>query len=198
MSCKVTPALYALCALASLAITAPAHADLIGSQVTAYVALPTLTSPTSNIVTATVGLGVEFPTGTLYTVGGGGSYFVIPVSIDLSADQITFSYSGYVESAPGAFNGYVFEFSGLSSPILNAYLDPASSFTPAQAGVAFTATEVTVNVSSQYFTPSTVNVVDLDFSSSTPVSATPEPSSFLLLGTGVLAAGRFVRKRMSA
>jgi hypothetical protein len=171
-----------------------ARADLIGSQVTANVRLPTINDIQSNTATATVGPGIEYPDGTFTTLGP--PYFVIPVDIDLAASTITATYNANVVSAPGAFNGYVFDFTGLNTPILAAVLDPGSSFSTSQVGVGFSANEVTINLPS--LSIATGNIIQVDLAFEPTVSTVPEPSSIALLGSGAGALLGLCRKRRSA
>jgi hypothetical protein len=170
------------------------RADLIGSQVTTNVRLPTINDIQSNTETATVGPGIEYPDGTFTTLGP--PFFVIPVDIDLAASTITATYNADVVSAPGTFNGYVFDFTGLNTPIISAFLDPASSFTTNQVGVGFSANEVTINLPS--LSIATGNIIKVDLGFQPTASAVPEPSSLALLGSGATALLGFYRTRRSA
>ena len=118
-----------------------AKADLSGSTVT--IGGYCCTSPTApdlftNVLTGTV--PVSFPVGSLHSVT---TLAIIPSSFDITANQITQTSSVAARAASGSFNGVVYDFSGLSSPITNVTLDALSTSTP--VSVTFTGTSVAVN-----------------------------------------------------
>jgi hypothetical protein len=173
-----------------------ASADsLNGTQVTLTGDLPTLGTAFTNSVTKTVGPGVEFPSGTLFSTSSGVA--VIGVNIDVGASSIDFSYTQNAAALSATFNGYVFDFNGAT--ITGASLDASSDYTPAQLRVGFGAHEVTVNAEGVFITAGTNALIDLSavVSPVTPPSTTPEPQSYatLLIGLGTLVW--WIRRRRS-
>jgi PEP-CTERM motif len=108
-------------------------------------------------------------------------------TLSLSPDSITFTVSGYPASTySGAFNGLVFSdltFSGL--PFTGFTIAPGSTEDPA---VTLGPTTIDINMAGLPVD----GTFTVDFTS--PV-ATPEPSSLLLLGVGLLALVGFTRRR---
>lgn len=165
-----------------------ASADsLVGTQVTLTGDYPRLGTPFTNSVTATVGPGVEFPSGSLVTIVGG--IEVIGVSIDVGASTIDLSYTASDQALSGAFNGYVFDFSGVT--ITGASLDPSSSYTSSQFIVGFSPTEVTVNAEGVFLTAGSNVVIDITAVDNSTSSATPEPPTYALALAGLAALGYF-------
>lgn len=179
-------------------LTGPlASADsLTGSQVTLTGDYPTLGTPFTNSVTATVGSGVEFPSGSLETIVGG--IAVIGVNIDVGASTIDLSYTASAQALGGAFNGYVFDFSGVT--ITGASLDPSSSYTPSQFIVGFTPSEVTVNVEGVFLTAGSNVLIDITAVDNSMSSPTPELPTYALAlaGLAVLGCAGFYRRRQTA
>jgi hypothetical protein len=116
-----------------------------------------------------------------------GSYFVIPISIDVNVTSIDFDYTDFSSAAPGAFNGYVFVFSD-APEIISAAVNPLSTFSP--TSLDFTSDSVFVNAASLSFTPDSRLVVDLR------LAAVPEPSPTALFAIGfpLLACWHFRRR----
>jgi len=171
-----------LASLAALSLGVPAYADsLTGSQVTLTLDDPTLGTPISNSATATVGPGIEFPTGTLTSINP--NYTLYNPNIDVSSESILLDYTinGIFNGA--AFNGFVFDFSGAPT-ITGVSLDPSSVFPAGDVvGLTFTGDEIAVNLESATVTPTTSILLDVDTGS----TVTPEPRSVVFLATGLLA-----------
>ena len=134
--------------LASVALfhAPPAKASLQGATVTiaAYccTAPPSAANQISNTVSGTV--PASFPQGSLK--GSKGDITTIPVTIDVTAGQLTVTSGGSFQAAGGSFNGYVYTFSGAPA-ITNVTVDPVTSQALAPIGITFTSNSVTVNVS---------------------------------------------------
>jgi hypothetical protein len=171
-----------------------ASADsLIGTQVTLTGDLPTLGTAFTNSVTKTVGAGVEFPSGTLVSTASGVA--VIGVNIDVGASTIDFSYTQSSQALSATFNGYVFDFNGAT--IDGASLDPVSNYTAQQIGVGFSAHEVTVNAEGVGLSAGSQIVVDVSATVNSVTATAPEPQSYAMLLTGLVALGWYACKRRS-
>lgn len=180
-------------AVALLTGSVAAADSLYGTQVTLTGDLPKLGTPFTTSVTKTVGPGVEFPNGTLTDIATGTS--IIGVNVDVGMSTLNFSYTQGAVAISAPFNGYVFDFNGAT--ITGASLDPSSTFTSQQVGVAFGPNDVSVNVEGLSFSPSSHLVLDLSVVASPVTSSVPEPksSALLLAGLGVAALGVRATKR---
>ncbi|HTU45270.1 MAG TPA: PEP-CTERM sorting domain-containing protein [Bryobacteraceae bacterium] len=166
--------------------------SLYGTQVTLTVDYPTLGNIISNAVTKTVGSGIEFPSGTL-TDTLTGTYF-IGENIDIGKSTIDIAAIQNATALSGAFNGYVFNFTGAT--IVSASLDPASTFTSSQVPITFGPNYVAENEEGLTLTTSSNILIDLNFT--TMSTSTPEPQSWLLmLGGSALLLGFILARRRS-
>jgi hypothetical protein len=166
----------------------PAKADLTGATVS--IGGYCCTSPTApdlftNVLTGTV--PVSFPAGSLHSVT---TLAVIPASFDITPDQITETATVAAVATGGGFNGPVYNFSGLSSPITNVTVDLLSTLIP--VGVTFTGTSIAVNVAGESTSAGDDYILDVT-TGGVPV-LTPEPSALMLVGVG-LAGLIAVRRR---
>jgi hypothetical protein len=173
--------------IAGLATVSSAqNATLFGSQVTAVGYFPTLQQPFTFPATATVGSGVEFPSGSILSTGE------IPITsfdADIGASSITVQYLLNQQAAVGTFNGLVFNF-GTSSPVITgASLDPSSNITP--VGLSFGPHDVEYNGSGLTLTPTSHFTIDLRLDAA-PV---PEPSTLWLAAASVPFVGLMVLRR---
>jgi len=167
----------------------PAKADLTGATVS--IGGYCCTSPTApdlftNVVTGAV--PVSFPVGSFYSVTSLG---IIYSSFDITADQIIGTSAVTAFASPGSFNGPVFDFSGLSSPIANVTVDPLSTITP--VSVTFTGDSVAVNVAGESIPDGGKYILDVTAGG---VVAAPEPATIALVGFS-MAGLAIVRHRRS-
>lgn len=181
--------LFASLAIFGGLLMAPlASADsLIGTQVTLTGDLPTLGTAFTNSVTKTVDTTVEYPSGTLFSLGSG--VFVIGVNIDVRASSINFNYTQSAQALSATFNGYVFDFDPATTTITGASLDPSSNYTTSQLIVGFSAHQVTVNAEGVFFSAGTNALIDLSATVNPQTSATPEPATYTMFLAGLGAVG---------
>jgi hypothetical protein len=143
----------------------------------------------------TVSIQVDYPTlGTLYA-----GPVSAPTSSPISFDGYTFSFTGdtvtysvdyagtYASTPPGGFNGFTLTFSGSGETIADVTNDPGSQLDP--NSISFTDDSFSFDLSGLSRTAGQESIFD--------VTATPEPSSLLLLGVGLLGLG-FATRRKSA
>jgi len=175
-------------AIAAALVSASSLAQgLTGSNATTAVyccTAPTEPFRISNLVNALVGPAVEVPAGALIPIGGFG---VIPVTMDITDTSIRITYTANSLAATGAFNGYLFQFSG--APTITAVsLDPASTFTPISIG--YTANSVFFNASGLSIASGATSILN--------VSTVPEASSVALMIAGLAAVVAVARRKREA
>lgn len=174
-----TFAMFGGCLVLGLLSTAPVNASTLeGASVTAAVyccTAPTEAYRTSNFSSATVDGDIEFPQSSFTSNTGG--IFVIPLNIDISANNIDFDYTASSTALSGTFNGYVISFAG-APKITNVAINPASTFNP--VSFSFTSNSVLVDVASLHFSGSSRLLMDVSLA---PV---PEPRTAALLAAGLL------------
>ncbi len=136
--------------------------------------------------TATVGAGVEFPAGSLLTIGRD----LITSNVDLAAFSIELVYTASATAAGGSFNGFAFDFTGLGAQrIALASLNPQSSFAPGSVGLFFDADSLFYDAAGLVFVPGSRVLIDIELA---PV---PLPGAGVLLGGGLLMLGARRRAR---
>ena len=171
----------------------PAASGLEGTEVTvtAYCCSgPVEADRFTEPATATVGPGIEFPSGSITTT----TRQLIPSNIDVSAAAIDLQYTDSNTATVAPFNGYAFDFSGLGTQRIAAVmLDPLSTFPAGSVGLTFDADSVFYNGSGLAFTPTSrvlINVV---------LAPVPEPSAALLMfAAGLVFACRWRRRGCAA
>jgi hypothetical protein len=177
----------AAAAAASLCLLPFAQAqDLTGSSVTGAIYCcdaPNEANRATNLVTATVGPGVEFPNGVFSSLTPGLS--PVAATVDIGATTIDLQYLASAPAAPGVFDGYVFTFEGAPT-ITGVTLDPSSTLTP--ASISYTGNTVLINNADLALTPQSRVLVN--------VSLVPEPATAGLLAAGLgLMAVMGMRRR---
>jgi hypothetical protein len=193
------------------AVFAPtiARADLLGSEVTAVLFFPNETafcnmpgfcSGPIGPVPVTSGTPPEFPAGP--AVGD----LAFDGSLAVSGSQIIWTATlpetyniGAASPGASAFNGFSLFFTGAPT-ITNVTLDPASTILPvpftgfpasSPSGFSFNADNVLFNVAGDSVTAGQQLILDVQAGP----SAVPEPSSGVLLGTGLLGVVAFLRRK---
>jgi hypothetical protein len=181
--------LSATASAAALCIALPVQAQsLIGSEVTG--AGYCCTSPNesdrfTNLLTATVGPGIEFPSGSL--VSNINQLDSVPANIDFGATTLEISYTAAASALPGGFNGFVFSFVGAPA-ITGVSADPTSTYSPV---LSFNANTIFVNEAGLELAPASHVLIN--------ISAVPEPAAYGLLlgGLGLVGLARWRRQQNS-
>jgi hypothetical protein len=174
--------------VSALGLSQAYAAGLDGSTVTFGVYYPTPTTPISQVVSTTVGSGIEFSNIDSLALPG---WIVAKADVDVSQSQILIDFDWTGTGASGSFNGYVFEFSGpLNTTILNATLNPLTSLVNGAVTVTFDSNTIWLNLPLSTVNPSSQIVVDV------VATAVPEPTTAILLGTGAAALLIARRKRV--
>lgn len=168
----------------SLCLAPLAHAQLQGTVTGAIYCCnaPNEANRATNLVTATIGPGVEFPNGVFTSINPALS--PVPATIDIGGTTLDLHYLASAPAAPGAFDGYVFTFQG-SPAIASVTTDPASTLTP--ASITFGPDTIVINNAGLALTPESRLLLN--------VSTVPEPEKMGLLLAGLAAITMFVRGR---
>jgi hypothetical protein len=187
-SARVMRGAVSLAAAMLICVASPANANLIGASVS--IGGYCCTSPTApdlftNVLTGTV--PASFPVGSLISVT---SFEIISSSFDITADQIIQTSAVAARASPGSFNGVVYNFSGLSSPITDVAVDPLSTVIP--VSVTFTGDSVDVNAAGLSIAAGGDYILDVTTGG---VHATPEPSTIALVSVGLAGLATIRRRR---
>ena len=152
----VAAALAIALALAAGQTAPPAKASLQGATVTIAVYCCTAPPAPANLISNTVSgtVPVSFPVGSLK----GGT--VIPVSLNVTAGQVTLTSEAIEQAAGGSFNGYVYTFSGAPA-ITNVTVDPLTSPAVVPTSISFTSTSIDVNVSGLHYPSGAKQILDI-------------------------------------
>jgi hypothetical protein len=138
----------------------PAKASLEGATVTIAVycctAPPGPAEQSSNTVSGTV--PVSFPQGSL--TGSKGNENTIPVSLDVTAGQVTLTAVEDAQVDVGSFNGYVYTFSAAPA-ITNVTVDPLTDPTLVPTSISFTSNSISVNVSGLHYPSGAKQILDI-------------------------------------
>jgi hypothetical protein len=174
--------LVALIAATSIFLSGspPPKASLVSANVSIggyCCSTPTTPDLFTNIITGTV--PASFPIGDLKSVT---SLTIIPASFDVTADQITETSDVNAVAASGSFNGPVYDFSGLSSPITDVTVDPLSTVIP--VSVTFTGDSIAVNFAGETTFVGGSAILDV-----TTGGTVPEPSTWAMLLVGFAGLG---------
>lgn len=176
----------AAAALACCPMTGAQAQDLTGSTVNlaAYCCTaPTEAYRVTDLLSATVGPGVEFPQGSLTSLDP--NLEPVAVVIDVGASTIDIDYAAPGVAAPGGFNGFVFSFTGAPA-IAGVSLDPSSTYTPV---VSFEGNSIFVDEAGLTLTADSRALINV-----TPV---PEPEIYAMMlgGLGLVSALASRRRR---
>jgi hypothetical protein len=114
----------------------------------------------SGVVDATVGEAVEYPAISGSGNGANGTS-VIDADVDISAAAISIQYGSPFAASSGAFNGYVFEFTGGNVLIQSANLAPTTTAPEGSISVSHDESSVSVDVANLRGDGTTVIEIEL-------------------------------------
>lgn len=139
----------------------------------------------TEFVTRTVGDSIEYPSGTIKVIKS--LRDLITSNVDISTTSIDIDYTMASSTAPGSFNGYVFEFAGVNLPRITGFtLSPLTTFAANDIDVTFDNNTVGISLPNVIITADSRIHVDLTLA---PV---PEPETYAMLlgGLGLLWTAR--------
>lgn len=117
---------------------------------------------------------------------------IIDSSFEITADQIIQTSEVTALASSGSFNGVVYDFSDLSSPITDVTVDPLSTLVP--VSVTFTNDSVAVNAAGESISDGSQYILDVTTGGSS--APTPEPSAISLVGLGLAGLAVVSRRRI--
>lgn len=166
---------------------------LNGSTVTSAIyccTAPIESDRITNFRTVLVADNIEFPANSLVFLDGSTSD---EVNIDIGVSTIDFDVLTTARTDPGTFNGYIFTFTG-APEIIGVSVNPVSVNPGSNFGtlsLSFTTNALLVSFPDLPNNPETHLLLDVS------LTAAPEPSSLLLIATGVaLFSARLRRSRI--
>ena len=163
--------------LGSALASAPAFAqefDLTGSTVTGTLFFPDNSTVYAGPVTATVGSGIEFASG---------SFAPAPQSVNIGANTISLFTNGAATYSTSSFNGFQFDFTGFRGSLSDLRVSNTSTFRP--VGFSVVGNSVRINLSGL-----TVRADDV-----LQLAAVPEPATWGMMILGFGAMGFAMRRR---
>ncbi|MEO8038433.1 MAG: PEP-CTERM sorting domain-containing protein [Betaproteobacteria bacterium] len=136
-------------------------------------------------VTAIVGAGLEFPSGSIVSTGP----IEVDTNIDIGVSSIDIGYNQVGIAQDGSFNGFAFGFVGPDLPrIAGVALNPLSTVLASSIGLTFDADTIWINAAGLPLRPDTRILVDVTFA-----AAVPEPRTYLMVGAGLVLLGAYRR-----
>jgi len=122
---------------------------------------PTESNRTSDVLSAVVGPGIEYPV----IENSGGS--VIGANVNISNSQIDVDYTQFSTSTNGSFNGYVLNFKPISDfpKIEGVSVNPATTFNPNVIDLSFDSDTIRMSLPGQRITPDSRILIDITFAS---------------------------------
>lgn len=140
----------------------PSTATLLGSNVTLTADYPDLGTHFTVPNMQTVREGPEYLTGSLQLLNFSN---IISSTVDIGATDISITYTESATASYSTFNGLVFDFEPSSPRIVQAQLNPLSSFTTSQVSVTFSDHRVTFSTPGLYIPSGARILIDLTLAS---------------------------------
>lgn len=173
-------------------------ATLDGQQVSLGVYFPDIQSnDLRGYGTATVGSGIEFPNignPPFYTSSGN----VVNADVDVSGNEISFTYKTAANLSSQGFNGYQFKLLSDTAPAITGVSVLSSSIGATDSDLSFTDGIVDLNVAG--LTTTVGGTINLILALSDTQTVTPEPAvwGMIALAFGGFGLLGYVRKRRAS